>query len=136
MTHVIDFREGGWTIRHPLSCRPNLFDCPVNRAAEDDLTEPPTTLGQYRCDVQDNALVIGDEATAHDLADEPVVEHAIQMSGGGMHVRNQDPEIERIFPLADWIVSHQRFGGKVYRRTVIVVEDWTEVPVTRESESA
>jgi hypothetical protein len=58
---------------------------------------------------------------------EPIVEHAIQMSGGGMHIRYDDPEIERIFPLADWIRSNQRFGGKVYRRRVVVVEDWTEV---------
>lgn len=59
---------------------------------------------------------------------EPIVEHAIMMSGGGMQVRNGDPEIEDIFPLAKWIPAQQRFGGKVYRRTVIVVEDWEEVP--------
>jgi hypothetical protein len=28
---------------------------------------------------------------------EPIVEHAVMMSGGGMHVRNADPEVERIF---------------------------------------
>lgn len=58
----------------------------------------------------------------------PVVEHAILMSGGGMQVRNGDPEIERIYPLAQWIRGQQRFGGMVYRRTVLVVEDWAEVP--------
>lgn len=56
-----------------------------------------------------------------------IVEHAVMMSGGGMHVRNGDPEIEEIFPLAKRIPAQQRFGGKVYRRTVIVVEDWGEV---------
>lgn len=56
---------------------------------------------------------------------EPIVEHAVMMSGGGMHVRNAHPAVERIFPLAEWM--SQRFGGKVYRRTVIVVEDWHEV---------
>jgi hypothetical protein len=59
---------------------------------------------------------------------EEVTEHAQLMSGGGYHVRNGDPEIEKIYPLAEWIVHSQRFGGKVYRRVVIVVEDWTEVP--------
>lgn len=54
---------------------------------------------------------------------EPVVEHAIEMSGGGMHIRNDDAEIDRIWPLADWIKSHQRFGGHVWRRTVRVIED-------------
>jgi hypothetical protein len=58
---------------------------------------------------------------------EPIVEHAQLMSGGGMHVRYEDEEIERIFPREQWIKAHKRFGGKVYRRTVIVVEDWIEV---------
>lgn len=58
---------------------------------------------------------------------EQVVEHATLYSGGSMLVRPGDPEVERIFPLADWIRSERRFGGKVYRRTVIVVEDWQEV---------
>lgn len=62
------------------------------------------------------------------MSGEQVVEHAIQMSSGAMQVRFDDPEIERIFPLADWIKSEQRFGGKVYRRVVVVVEDWEEVP--------
>jgi hypothetical protein len=64
---------------------------------------------------------------------EPIVEHAIEMSGGGMHIRNGDPEIDRIFPLADWVESHQRFGGKVWSRTVIVVEDWHEVTEARDA---
>jgi hypothetical protein len=57
-----------------------------------------------------------------------ITEYAQLMSGGGYHVRNSDPEIEAIYPLAEWIVHSQRFGGMVYRRTVIVIEDWAEVP--------
>ena len=53
-----------------------------------------------------------------------ITEYATMMSGGGMHVRWDDPEVERIYPLAEWIP----LGGKVYRRRVIVVEDWEEVP--------
>lgn len=68
----------------------------------------------------------GDDDTCPPIV-KPVVEHAIQMSGGGMHIRSDDPEIERIYPLAEWIPAQQRFGGKVWHRTVIVVEDWTEV---------
>jgi hypothetical protein len=58
---------------------------------------------------------------------EHVVEHAIQLSSGAMCVRFQHPDIERIFPLAEWIKSEQRFGGRVFRRVVVVVEDWEEV---------
>ena len=62
-------------------------------------------------------------------ADGPVItEHAQLMSGGGFHVWNTEPYIEEIYPLAQKIKAGQRFGGKVYRRRVIVVEDWTEVP--------
>lgn len=50
--HVIDLREDGWTIKHPLSCRPNLFACPVNRAAEVGMCEqPPVPAGRYVCTV-------------------------------------------------------------------------------------
>lgn len=56
--HVIDVRAGGWTIKHPLACRPRLFDCPVNRAAERDLTEMPAAVGRYECDVEDGGFVI------------------------------------------------------------------------------
>lgn len=58
---------------------------------------------------------------------DPIIEHAIMMSGGGMQVRNNADHVNQIFPLPDWIRSQQRFGGKVYTRKVIVVEDWTEV---------
>jgi hypothetical protein len=68
-------------------------------------------------------------------AAEPVTEHAHQMSGGGYHVWNTEPYIEKVYPLAQRIEHGQRFGGKVYRRRVIVVEDWAEVaPVTPEGE--
>jgi hypothetical protein len=58
---------------------------------------------------------------------EPITEHAISMSGGAMQVRNAHPEIDRIYPLAEWIEATRRLGGKVYQRKIIVVEDWTEV---------
>ncbi|MFG2054793.1 hypothetical protein ACGFI9_12250 [Micromonospora sp. NPDC048930] len=48
--HLIEFREDGWTIKHPLSCRPNLFDCPVNRAAGEQVDGPPPAgFGRYDC---------------------------------------------------------------------------------------
>lgn len=63
------------------------------------------------------------------MTGEPVIEHALLMSGGSMQVRpDPDPEIEERYPLAEWIQNKQRHGGKVYTRTVIVVEDWREVP--------
>lgn len=56
--HVIDFRAEGWTIKHPLACRPVLFDCPVNRAAE-QLDTAPDLLGPFYCDERNGHLILG-----------------------------------------------------------------------------
>jgi hypothetical protein len=60
--HVIEFREDGWTILHPLGCRPKLFDCQVNRVAERELTKRPDVLGRFECELNDigDRLLIGD----------------------------------------------------------------------------
>lgn len=76
------------------------------------------------------------EAAAPLLAGEPVTEHAQLMSGGGYHVRNPEPYIEKIYPLGEWIKAGQRSGGHVYRRRVIVVDDWEEVPVNASAPAA
>lgn len=46
--HVIELRDDGWTIQHPLACRPDLFSCPHNRAA---LAIHPDRRGQYICTI-------------------------------------------------------------------------------------
>lgn len=76
----------------------------------------------------DEALRAYDKARGTQAAsDGPIaIEHGLLMSGGGVQTRADG--IEEIYPLADWIEHEQRFGGKVMRRRVIVVEDWTEVP--------
>jgi hypothetical protein len=61
------------------------------------------------------------------LAGRTVDEYAVQMSGGGMHVRVSDPQVERIYPLADWLKHSSRNGTRVYCRRTVVVEDWHEV---------
>jgi hypothetical protein len=58
--HIVDLRADGWTIQHPMACRPNLFDCPVNRAAGVDLTGPPAEIGQFYCDLVDGWFAILD----------------------------------------------------------------------------
>lgn len=51
-------------------------------------------------------------------------EHAQQTSGG---YRVRWDGADKVYPLAKWIEDVRRDGGKVHRRRVIVVEDWTEV---------
>jgi len=50
-----------------------------------------------------------------------------QLMSGGVHTRNQSPEIERIYPLAEWIEVERLNGHCVIRRRIIVVEDWEKV---------
>jgi hypothetical protein len=57
---------------------------------------------------------------------EPVTEYGQQFKGGGYQTWNTEPYIEKIYPLADRIEDELQ-NGKVYRRRIIVVEDWTEV---------
>lgn len=54
-------------------------------------------------------------------------EHAISLSGGSMEVRTNDPDVEKIYPVERWIENTKRHGRKVYRRVIIVVDDWKEV---------
>jgi hypothetical protein len=62
------------------------------------------------------------------LAGEVVIEHAVLFSDGSMCVRKSHPELERIYPLEQWIDGQVRVNrARVYRRRVIVVDDWVEV---------
>lgn len=56
------------------------------------------------------------------------VEHAEGYRSGSMLVRPDDAHTERVWPLTEWIPDKQEHGGRVYRRTIVVVEDWREVP--------
>lgn len=61
--HVLDLTDTGWTLKHPLDCRDELFECPYNRAA-DRLEGPPAPLGRYYVTVDGHgALVVGDHVT-------------------------------------------------------------------------
>ena len=50
--HIIDLRADGWTIKHPLACRSDLFNCRVNRAAETQVKKPKVT-GRFYCSLKD-----------------------------------------------------------------------------------
>lgn len=56
--------------------------------------------------------------------DDAVTEYSTRM-GTGYLVRG--PEAARVYPLAEWIEDKRGDGSKVYRRRIVVIEDWTEV---------
>lgn len=49
-------------------------------------------------------------------------------SDGSMLLWSQSDDVLKVYPLDEQIEHAQRRGGKVYRRRVIVVGDWEEVP--------
>lgn len=57
----------------------------------------------------------------------PTTELGQLYSGGSILVRPDWTDLEGLYPTKEWIEHHQRGGGKVYRRTIIVVRDWTLV---------
>jgi hypothetical protein len=55
------------------------------------------------------------------------VEYGEIRRSGDVITWNTAPEVQRAWPLAARIGYVRLDGGKVYRRRVIVVEDWAEV---------
>jgi hypothetical protein len=58
--HVMEWRTEGdrepWTLLHPIRCRPDLFKCVVNRAAEQ--TREPLDPGRYVVDTGDDDQLV------------------------------------------------------------------------------
>lgn len=61
--HVIDLRADGFTIMHPLSCRPNLFDCIYNHEAA-ELESADHELGRWYCTLDETTSTLRIEERA------------------------------------------------------------------------
>lgn len=46
--HVIEFREDGWHLHHPLACRPNLTDCYLVPHCHHIARTPTDGYGRYQ----------------------------------------------------------------------------------------
>lgn len=60
--HIIELRDDGFTIQHPLSCRPNLFDCIVNFAAREHEEFGQHPNGRFYCTYDGDQLMLEEEA--------------------------------------------------------------------------
>jgi hypothetical protein len=59
--HIIEFGPIGWTLKHPLVCRPKLFECPVNQAVQREAAElstAPLPPGRYHVVLDENGMVV------------------------------------------------------------------------------
>jgi hypothetical protein len=52
--HIIRYAGDGWTVMHPLSCRPNLFNCKVWKTVRLLTPPPPNYFGKYYCGLDDD----------------------------------------------------------------------------------
>lgn len=59
--HQIELRDDGYTIQHPLSCRPDLFSCGFNMAARDTPELEQLPNGRYFCTVDDFMTLVVQE---------------------------------------------------------------------------
>jgi hypothetical protein len=63
--HMIELRDDGWTLQHPLSCRPDLFSCGFNMAAGDTLELGQHPNGRFYCTMDDHmTLVLQEEVSS------------------------------------------------------------------------
>jgi hypothetical protein len=74
--HLIEFREDGWTIQHAVRCRVReggLFECPVNRVAEEQFCGPPIELGikrgVFQCELDGPIIMIGKQVVPREDSD-------------------------------------------------------------------
>jgi hypothetical protein len=63
------------------------------------------------------------------MSAEEVTEYAAYNVDGGLEVRATRPGDQ--YPADRWARDQQALGARVLRRRVIVVEDWTEMPVDK-----
>lgn len=67
----------------------------------------------------DTGAVKGDELT----------EYALRRGEGTMNIRTAGGT-ELLYPAEQWFWDQQALGARVFRRRVVVVEDWAEVPIS------
>jgi len=71
-------------------------------------------------------LRLAEEAARPNPATTEVDEYGTRLTSGGYQTWNTEPGMERFASLAERI-ELERQHGKVYRRRIIVVDDWAEV---------
>jgi hypothetical protein len=76
----------------------------------------------------------GPKAASVETVTGVVTEYGVIRKGGDHVVWNTEPAVEAAYPLAKRIANEVRNGGEVYRRRVIVVDDWVEVDAEVDAE--
>lgn len=59
--HTVNLREDGWTLKHPLDCRDQLFDCEYNNATGALDGIPESGAGVYRVSLGERGWLVIEE---------------------------------------------------------------------------
>lgn len=82
------------------------------------------TSASYRL-FEDNA---DPDSARVEVVTEVTVEYGLRHTGGDHVVWDTSPRTEKVWPLAERIEGYRvHQGARVFRRRVIVIEDWAEV---------
>lgn len=84
--------------------------------------------GDYSEDQARAEIAKYEHARRTDGEPEAVTEYGTVMSGGGVHIRPNNPVVDRAAPLAQWIDAERNINRtRVVRRRIIVLDEWEEV---------
>lgn len=65
--HILELRETGWTLAHPVACRPDMLGCVYQRRLSAWLSTvngPPEPPGRYRVSPDLDLTPLDEEASA------------------------------------------------------------------------
>lgn len=89
------------------------------------------TAGHLADVIIDERAFAGVDVAETDAATGVADEYGTRLTSGGYQTWNTEPRILERYPLAERIELERRHG-KVWRRRIIVVEDWAELPAGAE----
>lgn len=64
--HTVNLREDGWTLKHPLDCRPRLFECEYNAATGALDGVPESGPGVYRVSLNERGWLVIEDRVGDD----------------------------------------------------------------------
>lgn len=54
--HTIVFSVHGWSIQHPVECRPDMTTCEIHVAAQEQIVDSPKELGAFKIRLEEGVL--------------------------------------------------------------------------------
>lgn len=66
--HIVEFTATGWSVQHPLCCRPNLQECVVHKVLSKQAHHHSRKRGRYEVGAPGGVLIVGKRWKGQDPA--------------------------------------------------------------------